>query len=78
MENEWDTVIILRSTQPNVRSVVLNGRSTLLDVRSAVANGKIIGLLPLFHPIGGRSESLCMENPFGICRQRKVGVSLRN
>ena len=78
VENRLDTVIILRSTQPNIRSAVLNGRSTLLDVRSTVANGKIIGLLSLFYPIGGRSVSLYVENPFGIHRQRKAGVSLRN
>lgn len=62
----------------NEHSELLNGRSILLNVRSKLWNEDFIWLLFISHPTGGRSECLCVENPFGIHRQRKTGVSLRD
>ena len=78
MKNVSDRVIILRSKLWNVRSKVLNRHSVLLNVRSELWNEDFSRLLGFFHPIEEGSESLCQENPFGIHRQKKAGVSLRD
>ena len=76
MRNVSDRVITLRSKLWNVRSKVLNRYSVLLNVRSELWNEDSIRILGLFHPIEEESESPCKENPFGIHRQKKAGVSL--
>ena len=76
MRNVSDRVITLRSKLWNVRSKVLNWHSVLLNVRSELWNEDFIRILGFFHPIEEESESPCKENPFGIHRQKKAGVSL--
>ena len=78
MRNVSDRVITLRSKLWNVRSKVLNRYSILLNVRSELWNEDFIWFLGLFHLIEEESESPCKENPFGIHRQKKAGVSLRD
>lgn len=74
MENLVKPQRNLRSKLLNERSELLNGRSILLNVRSKLWNEDFIWLLFISHPTGGRRESLCVENPFGIHGQKRAGI----
>ena len=60
----------------NVSDRVIILCSKLWNVRSELWNEDFIRILGFFHPIEEESESPCKENPFGIHRQKKAGVSL--
>ena len=62
--------------EQNVSDRLIILRSKLWNVRSELWNEDFSRLLGLFHPIEEESESPCKENPFGIHRQKKAGVSL--
>ena len=64
------------SRMRNVSDRVITLRSKLWNVRSELWNEDSIRFLGFFHPIEEESESPCKENPFGIHRQKKAGVSL--